>query len=438
MTAVRAVDPYTRGELIGMAAVVAFAFALRLTWGVGADVTPGAASFDDAAWYHKTAIQFMNGNGYLNPFSGQPTAAWPPGYPAVLGAAYRVLGATTATTVLLNAIAGALTCGVLWLLGRTLVGARAGLLAAVLLACFPSHVYFAALALSETLFTFLAMALLALGVRWLARDVGATAWLFWGIGVGIVTLVRSEAITWCILPAAALLSVTTVGRAVRVLVAATLGTMLVLTPWTIRNFRVFGAFVPTNVGLGRTLWAGHNPNATGGMTVEDQRGIEAVMAAAGVSVSGPAGELATNRVLVGEAVAFARAHPLQELKLLPARFYHLFRGDHVWEVWYGPERPKFMPSEPERRRLSRLANAYYLAVGVLALVGWYVRGLPRTAAWRLFDGLIVLCIATFSLTLGEPRYHHVLMPPACVMAAVGLLHLAAGRNSRDVGAPRLA
>ena len=171
------------------------------------------------------------------------------------------------------------------------------------------------------------------------------------------------------------------------------------------------------------------------MTAEDQRGITAAMAAAGVSMKGPAGELAANRVLVAEAVAFARAHPLRELLLIPKRCFHLFRGDHVWQVWYGPGKPAFMPSETDRRLLRRFGNAYYFVVGALALVGWLVRGWPADDGWRLFDVLVLLCIVTFSLTLGDPRYHQVLIPPACVMAAVAILRLS-GREARaDAAAP---
>jgi hypothetical protein len=428
MTTRRAVasDERTSAEAVTVALIVVLAFALRLAWGIAADVTPGGAGYDDSAWYRATAIHLMNGKGYVSPFNGQPTAAWPPGYPATLAVAYRMLGPTTPTTVLVNALAGALTCWLVWQLGRALVGGRAALLAAALLACFPSHVFFAALTLSESVFVFLAMALLLAGVRHLASDASSLTWLVWGIGVGVVTMVRSETLACCVLPAAALLRRGGGWRAARVLAATVLGTLLALTPWTIRNARVFGAFVPTNSGLGRTLWAGHNPVATGGMTEEIQRGIQAAMTSAGVSLSGPAGELAVNRVLVAQAVSFAVTHPLRELALIPARFFHLFRGDHVWEAWYGPGTPRFMPSNLDRRRLSRIGNAYYLVVGILALAGWFVRGRPSMPPWRLFDGFMLLCIATFSLTLGDPRYHHVLIPPACLMAAVALLRLTPG------------
>jgi len=420
--------PIARSELVAIGAVTVLAFALRLVWGLAAGVTPEGGAMDDAWWYHRTALHFMHGHGYVNPYTLQPTALWPPGYPAVLAVAYRLLGPDTVAVVLLNAVAGALTCTLLWCLGRRLVGVRAALGAALLLACFPSHVFFVALTLSECLFALVATALVLAGTRGLVRATGPLGWMAWGIALGVLTLVRSEAVAWCVLPAAAVVGRSGVRRAAGVLAATVVGMALALTPWTIRNARVFDAFVPSNTGLGRTVWAGHNPNAGGGMTAADQRGIEAAMAAAGASLRTPAAELAANRLLVGQAVAFARTHPLRELALLPARCFHLFRGDRVWQVWYGPGRPRFLPTDADGRLLGRIGDAYYLVVGLLALAGWVVRGWPAAPAWRLFDGVVLLSVATFSATLGDPRYHFVLLPFACLMAAVALTRIA-GRGA---------
>jgi hypothetical protein len=134
-------------------------------------------------------------------------------------------------------------------------------------------------------------------------------------------------------------------------------------------------------------------------------------------------------VLVGEAVAFALANPRRELELIPRRLYHLFRGDHIWEAWYPPGTPRALPSPAARRALSRIGNVYYLAIGVLALAGWLVRGLPRSPAWRLLDAFVLLSITTFSLTLGDPRYHFVLMPLACLMAAIAVVGHAPERGA---------
>ena len=149
--------------------------------------------------------------------------------------------------MLVNALAGALTCGIVWQLGpdaRGRAGSVAGRGAARL---FPEpRVLRRAHALRERVHLSSRWHSLLAGVRLLARDAGSLSWLAWGIGVGIVTMVRSETVTWFVLPAAALLRWHALPRAAGVLAATFLGTMLALTPWIVRNARVFGAFVPTN------------------------------------------------------------------------------------------------------------------------------------------------------------------------------------------------
>jgi 4-amino-4-deoxy-L-arabinose transferase-like glycosyltransferase len=409
--------------------------AVRLGWGVAAGVVPGGVVFDDAAWYHWTAIGLTRGYGYVNPFGGRPTASWPPGYPAVLAVFYRGLGARPESAVVLNALAGAVTCWLVWRLGVALATPRTGVVAAGLLAFFPSSVFFSALVLSETVFACLFAALLLGAVRILTRPVVTWPWLVWGFAAGLAALVRAEAIALPIVPAAAMLGEPGARYAAgRVLAASILGAAIALTPWTLRNARVFDSFVPTTTSLGRTLWIGHNERADGAMSDAIQRAMEARMAEAGVAMNGPTGEIATNRLLRRDALRFAIANPLRELALVPARAYHLFRGDHVWQSWYSPGTPRLLASEQARRRLGRLGDLYYAAIGGLAVAGWWLRPRATARGWRVLGLLMVAWVAIFLLIYGDPRFHSALVPPACLLAAVALTRLGGARRDDDLGA----
>jgi 4-amino-4-deoxy-L-arabinose transferase-like glycosyltransferase len=412
-----------------VAALVAVAFAVRLGWGLAAGVTPG--ELDDAAWYHATATALARGSGYVSPFTFHPTAAWPPGYPLLLSLAYRAAGAVPATAVVVNAAFGALTCVLVWRLGLRLAGSTAAAVATALLAAFPSSILFSALVLSETVFTGLVLGLMLVAVRLVDdREEHALAWLGWGVGAGAAALVRAEAVLLALVPAAALV---TLGRgrvAPRIAVAALLGLAITLAPWTIRNARVFGAFVPTSTGFGRTLWIGHNPDAEGGMSRIIQLRMTEAIAAANLPPT-PEGEIATDRLLRRQAFDFMRSHPLRELALTPARMYHLFRGDHVWQEWYGPGTPRVLPSPAARRTLGVAGNVYYLLVGCLALAGLRLRGGSAAAGWRVVDVWMLTWIAIFTAIYGDPRFHQVLLPPACILAAVTIARLTGGRDPHD-------
>ncbi|MEO6026376.1 MAG: glycosyltransferase family 39 protein [Candidatus Binatia bacterium] len=405
---------------------------MRLAWGLAAGVTPGGSGLDDALWYHESAQLILRGNGYVSPFTLQPTAMWPPGYPAVLALGYRLFGASPATAVALNAVFGAVTCWLVWQLGRRLVGVKGALVATALLAAFPSHVFFAALALSETLFTCLVSGLLlaavALGDRPAPYALGG--WILWGAAAGATGLVRSEAIALAAAPALALASLGAWRASGRVLVATVFGALLALTPWIVRNVQLFGVVVPTSTSFGRTLWIGHNPLATGGMTVAINDAMQALQVRRGPFEWSPAGGLAMDRMLLDDALAFAVAHPLRELALVPARVYHLFRGDHVWQAWYHPGTPQVAPSDTARRLLGRIGDGYYLVVGIVAVAGWLFRRPSRAAAWRQLDVACIVWIGIFALVYGDPRFHHVLMPIGCLLAATAL--------TRDAREPRAA
>lgn len=410
-------------------ALVALAFALRLLWGLGAGVTPGGTGFDDAAWYHRTATTLARGGGYVSPFTAHPTAAWPPGYPLVLALAYRAVGPTPAVAVVLNAMFGALTCFFVWRLGVHLAGARAGLVATALATFFPSAVFFTALVLSETFSTCLVCGLALAAVRLLARGDGASAarWIAWGLAVGVTTLVRAESALLAIVPATSL-AIRGDRRAARVLAATILGVAIALTPWTLRNARVFGTFVPTSTGFGRTLWIGHNPEATGGMSDAIQAAMDRALTAAGVAGTDERGEIAVDRLLRAQAVAYARAHPWRELVLTPLRVYHLFRGNHVWQRWYDPGTPRAMPGA--RSVLGVVGNVYYAVVLALALLGFVVRSAAPAASWRFIDVFAVGWVAFFAVVYGDPRFHQVLVPFACILAAVTIV-AAAGREAME-------
>jgi hypothetical protein len=398
--------------------IVAAAFVLRLAWGLAAGVTPGAAGPDDALWYDQSARSLLRGDGYVSPLTGAPTAMWPPGYPAILAAAYGIAGATPATAVALNAAFGALGCWLVWRLGLRLLGARGALVAATLLAVFPSHVAFAALTLSETVFMALVCGLLLGAVRLVERPT-APGWLVWGFAAGVTAHVRSEAMALVAVPTVVLATRGAWRAALPVLVATVLGALVALTPWIVRNARLFGVLVPTSTSFGRTLWIGHNPLAAGGMTVAIHEAMERTLDARGPFPWTPAGELAMDRTLRADALDFAATHPGRELLLVPARVYHLFRGDHVWQAWYYAGTPRIAPSEAARRALGRLCDAYYVVVGLLALAGLVVRDASRPG-WRVLDVAALAWIAIFAAVYGDPRFHHVLMPLACLLAAAAL------------------
>ena len=209
-----------------------------------------------------------------------------PGFPVVLAVGMKLFGANALALRCYLALFGTAACGLVYLLGREIDGRQTGLIAALLAAVSPIFSVFSVLFLSETVFALaLVASLIALArlVRWekyLAQrsakqppsellKSGRTfrRWmlpLLAGLLCGAATLVRP---TWiliapgfCVLLAA---SAKCSRRSVRLCALLLLGTAAALAPWTIRNFRMTGRFIPTTLWVGPSLYDGLSPRATG-------------------------------------------------------------------------------------------------------------------------------------------------------------------------------
>ena len=160
--------------------VIALAGALRLAWILYAKTEP--VWFFDPWSYDRLAAALAEGRGYINE-AGQPTAYYPPGYPAVLGAVYWLAGHHPHAGEALNVVLGALTAGLVYWIGSRSFGRAAGLLAALAFAVFPSHILYASQLHSEVVFT--AVYLLALGLLLTTPPPGDRRWLASLLAAGV-------------------------------------------------------------------------------------------------------------------------------------------------------------------------------------------------------------------------------------------------------------
>src|SRR5262249_45420011 len=92
--------------------------------------------------------------------------------------------------------------------------------------------------------------------------------------------------------------------AARGAVLVVLGLALVMSPWWIRNARVYGRFVPTALWAGASLYDGLNPRANGASEMDTFLNEPDIW---------PLDEETQDAVLWNRALAFARAHPRRAL-----------------------------------------------------------------------------------------------------------------------------
>lgn len=421
-------------EWVLLSVIVLLGVGLRIGWVMYAHPDPLDGRFDDTRFYHHLAVRIVDWDGYRLPETaatlewapgysdGHATALWPPGYPAILAVPYKLFGKDPDWGRGLNVAAAAASIALIYLIGRQVFNRRAGMTAALLLAVLPGHIYFTGLLLTEIVFTMLFLAILWLLIRLKDRGRPPPLWaaLLAGTAIGATALVRSEAI---LLVLVALVFWRSLVPSWRVLMPQAslvlVGTMLVMMPWTVRNYVTMDAFVPTSSGGGHTFFFGHRATAH---DITDFDNIVAFVSRATEyeHLPYPEREIKFEQDVLREGFEYAATHPLTELSRLRLKALNLFRNDSAGLQWI-----QTLPTIPQEdvSILSKAADSMYFAV----LAG---AALATPLWWSFRDPLKLLLvlagaswIGTHLLFAPDPRYHVPLLPLFCLAAAVGAVAL---------------
>lgn len=402
----------------------------------------------------RIAANLLAGRGFSIEFLGTegPTSQQAPFYPFLLAAFYRAFGAETAEAILavrlLQCLAGtALVLAVVWL-GWSLVPdqPRAGWLAGLGAAVYPTHIYLASHLQVALWAALLLTTLLAVAVspRWQATWGGAA---LAGLLAGCLLLV--EPILALALPIVALrfwlgeaggtwadrLRPGPLGRlALLAAVAA-----LVIAPWLVRNWFVHGEIVFIKSTFGYAFWQGNNPfswgtdkipkgsaealrlNHDGTLKGIDRALWEArhetlyiddvLLKPAGYRQFAGLSEPARSRLLGRQAWQFVRADPAHYARLCLRRLRYFLLFDQT--------NPK------AANGLYRAATVAWLVLGTLGL-------LVSRRRWRaLWPTYAIFAAVTLfhTLVITSVRFRIPLEPMSFVWAALAVSTLMVPRTS---------
>jgi hypothetical protein len=283
------------------------------------------------------------GEGFHSPFpffeNTGPTAIVPPVYTYFVAGLYKIFGVWTRqaffAAIYVNCLLAALTVFPLVGLGRRVFGERVALVTGWVWVLFPTMVMVPAKWVWETSLSAL---LLTWGLEraYALRDSEQLrAWGFFGALCGFCALTNPAMASP--LPLAGAWAARGLARDaknwLRPAAAAALLLALVMLPWTIRNFMVFGKIIPVRSNFGLQLFLGNNPEVVDNWTfwlhptlnIEEYRRYAAL------------GEIAYFREKQAIAMRFVREHPWIFLKLSLNRFVWFWTGtwDAMADVWAG-------------------------------------------------------------------------------------------------------
>lgn len=249
-------------DLLWLAAILALAVGLRLSYVHQLQASPFFSRYVmDPLYHHQWAQSVAAGTE-----SGFVPGAYfrAPLYPWTLGVLYRVFGESPMVPRIFGTIVGALSCALLYLIGRRTFGRAVGAIAGLAAAGYPMLLYFDAELKVEGLAMLLNLALL--GLLLAAHD--RPSWWRWGLCgalLGLAAITRPNILL--LAPVLAGWVVWLNWRAWRAALghglALTAGTLLPILPVTIRNVVVGGDFALIATSGGVNFYIGNNPGSDG-------------------------------------------------------------------------------------------------------------------------------------------------------------------------------
>ena len=232
---------------------------------------PGDDNFEFGWEMGRVARSIALGHGFSSPYGGNtgPTAWEPPLYPYLMGGVFKLFGIYTHASawVLLsiNSLFTTLTClPIFWIAHRTF-GERIAVWSAASWALCPYVWYWSVHWIWDTTFTPLVLACLFLLALELQEWPGWRGWALFGALYGVGALANPTMLAF--LPFCGLWiwrqrykrGLSSLGG----VVLSSVVFFLVLTPWVVRNYEVFGRFVFLRDDFGLQFRLGNGPYADG-------------------------------------------------------------------------------------------------------------------------------------------------------------------------------
>jgi hypothetical protein len=394
----------------------------------------------DQISYHTLALQLISGHGFTMPTdwwpltrAGQPTAHWSYLYTLYLAAVYSVAGASPIVArVIQVVIVGLAWPWLAWRLARRLAGNGVGLVAAAWTAVYGYFAYYTAALMTESFYI--------TAILWVFDLVLAPnpqhpyrRWALIGLASGVAVLLRQSFLLF--LPfmllwawadetirtrlASGLAAGTAqkftararefVAQALKVIRLPLLATLIVIVmilPWTIRNYQAFGRFVLLNTNAGYAFFFANHPiYGTEFISIlPDNISYQSLVPTELRSLD----EAALDNALMKVGMGYVVQDPVRYLLLSLSRAKSFFM---------------FWPSS-DSGLLSNLVRVLSFGISLPFMLYGLIAALSRWGRWSLLYLFVVIYTAIHLLSWALIRYRLPVDAVGVLFAAYGVVDLA--------------
>jgi len=401
--------------------IVGLAAALRLAYTLSSRTSPFFDHLDlDTKFYDSWARRIAAGD-----WVGHDVFFMGPLYPYFLGLVYKIFGPSLLAAKLVQSLVGALSAGVVYLLGREVFGAAVGVVAGLLAALYIPFIFTDTLILFPVLATLLNALMLYFLYRGLVRKTRGD-FLLAGIFGGLSATGNASILAFAPLALGFIMvyGKSPLGERARRALTLAAGIAVVVLPITIRNFAVGQDFVPLTSNAGINFFIGNSAKATGAYVKPD--GLDIYTDPEGTALA----ERAAGRPLKPSQVsAWWSARAVDFIKTHPGAFIHnmVRKVFFFWSVYEIPQ-IEHLPFERQYSWILRLPTPSFGIVGPLGAIGMVLALRRRKEAWLLlmFSLAYSASIITFFVVA---RYRLPMVPALMVFAAYYIIWLAAAARA---------
>jgi 4-amino-4-deoxy-L-arabinose transferase-like glycosyltransferase len=386
-------------------AILGIAFIVRLLWAALVPVIP----VSDPREYHTFALNLVY-HGVYGWSTDKLSAIWPPGTSAAYALIYSIFGSGQWAIKCFNLAVGILIVFLTVELGTQWFNRGVGIIAGLLVALWPILIEFTTIVGSDLLFTVVLLATLLLYDKIYSSEAHfkLLAVALGGL-IGVASLLRAPVL---LLPAV-LASVFFMQRrkiisSLTLFSITTVVMLIVVMPWSVRNYAVFGGFVGISTNGGMNLWMGNNPTTTGFYQVPP-------------TFDAGLNEAQIDRILRDEAVTFIKQAPIAFAARTVVKALRLYERETIGVAWNSPG------IEPKWGMAIKVASqAFWMGALLLFGIGCYLSSRQGLASFACHPGIAMLAYftliyATFAIS---DRYHIPTNPIMAIFAAYAIFRIA--------------
>lgn len=371
----------------------------------------------------RVAHSIYTGHGFSSPLddASGPTAFYAPIYPYLIAGCMKLFGGYTAASALamlfLNSVFSAATAVPVFFLALRLLGKRAALVSGWVWAFFPYAIELSAERIWENTLSCLVASCLWLQTVRLLETGSKKNWLIWGGLWGLAGLINPALLAplpflgaWLVLRSRYILW--------RGLLQAMLVFLAFVTPWTVRNYRIFHKLIPLRDNFWLEVHVGNNGD-TSDVTPDSALLSHSVRE---YSQFRQLGELAYMEAKKAQCFSNLRDHPGLFVRMTFRHICYFWTG--FWSL-----QPGFVEKEP-----FQLANVMFSgSMLLLMLLGLRFTWLEGSRDAVFFFGTVLITFpVVYYITHPSIDYRHPIDPLIVILDCYGVLNLLAFRKTKSL------